>query len=59
MQHPGFSPGAVRFDKPRATKPEPTSQHGPEMVISRPLKFDIMPGQNGCAARDSNPEPAD
>jgi hypothetical protein len=41
---------------PDASEPQPNCHH------SRPRAADDMdktPGQNGCAARDSNPEPAD
>jgi hypothetical protein len=35
------------------------SNHGPETVIDQDKEIAKIPGQDGCAARDSNPEPAD
>ena len=35
------------------------SKHDPETAFSEPPVTGITPDQNGCAARDSNPEPAD
>jgi hypothetical protein len=41
------------------TREQTWSKHGPETAFSWPPGMGINPGQNGCAARDSNPEPAD
>ena len=35
------------------------SNHGPETVIDQGKEIAKIPGQDGCAARDLNPEPAD
>src|SRR5437870_1437818 len=47
----------------RSTRSELTSKRGANMAPKRASRGDpdrgISPGQDGCAARDSNPEPAD
>jgi hypothetical protein len=35
------------------------SKHCPETAFTRQPRTGITPGQDGCAARDLNPEPAD
>jgi hypothetical protein len=35
------------------------SNHGPETVTDQGKEIAKTPGQDGCAARDLNPEPAD
>jgi hypothetical protein len=35
------------------------SKHGPETAIDQGKDTVKIPGQDGCAARDLNPEPAD
>jgi hypothetical protein len=40
------------------TREQTWSKHGPETAFSWPSEMGITPVQNGCAARDSNPEPA-
>jgi hypothetical protein len=52
------TPSASPRDK-ITTREQTWSKHGPEMAFSWPPGMGINPGQNGCAARDSNPEPAD
>jgi hypothetical protein len=43
-------------DAPDAAQPQLEMQLGP---TTSTRETDIIPAQNGCAARDSNPEPAD
>ena len=54
-----LTPGRPAGHLPNRIFERDRSTHDPETAISGLPEMDITPGQNGCAARDSNPEPAD
>jgi hypothetical protein len=50
---------ALRDERTTGTDGLPLVSHRPRKDLGRLAEADRRPGQYGCAARDSNPEPAD
>jgi hypothetical protein len=55
----GLAGGPVAMINYVRTDEQTWSNHDPETVIDQGKEIAKTPGQDGCAARDLNPEPAD